>query len=176
MVTTLLFLLLLLSCDSKSNIQSHLSLKTIKSGRTASILCNLGSINITDTNNKWMLINARLLYKLQNITNELLITNIPLTENRYSIAIYHKCINFELIGLNDIDIIPYSINITQNNDIYYNFMSIDYNKPYDILLSPVLSTYYTTINYYSAMSMQNITYNMKQLNMDTNNVPNFETV
>eukprot|EP01084_Bolivina_argentea_P212749 361573_1 len=153
-----------------------LNLKAFKSEASAIILCETSESAF----GSWILINARSLYKLNSasMNTHILIKNIPLSDNRYSIALYSNNIDsrFNLVASHEIDINPNSIltnDIKQENITYY---TVDYLKPYTKLSMPTLSTYYTVDNYYVAMTMQNITYNMKQLNMDTNNVPNFETV
>eukprot|EP01084_Bolivina_argentea_P275081 469027_1 len=152
---------------------------------TVTILCNLQNNLEEHHNDLWLLINARLLFK-STLHQQILIENVPLSENRYSIAIYldndhdHKNKNkpLQLAGVNEIDISLNSIG-QQQYDIHNmdskNMVKIDYSQPYQQLLVPVLSTYYATINVLTAQTWQNITYNMKQLNMN-GDAPTIETV
>ena len=157
----------------------------------ATISCNIVNSTLAHMHENlvdsiWILINARLIYTLNssidiNSNHGINIINVPLSENRYSIAIYTRYQarkNFHLIGVNDIDIFPSNISHDAPASNNIHIPSIDYRQPYATLSKPVLSTYYTTINYYVAMAWQNVTYNMEQLNMNTSNVhaPNFETV
>ena len=132
---------------------------------------NIAYIPATLNHQRWPKTMTVLSCLARSIPYDFIIKNIPHgADNRYLISIYfkHKIISHEkninskiltLVGINEIDIGPHTkfssktdYNIAANIIINHkDNISIDFNHPTDTLTSPVLSTYYTTINYYESM-------------------------
>eukprot|EP01084_Bolivina_argentea_P156936 273469_1 len=89
MTMLVLFCYLLLS-----RMSTGLYLESFEWKSMASIVCHTNLSNIaTNSLDLWVLINGRLLYKINSINlneNNIFIENIPLSFNRYSIAIYSR--------------------------------------------------------------------------------------
>ena len=138
--------------------------------------------NVPTAQSYYVLINAKQLF-WTNVTNFYIQPLKP--HNRYSINIYtidKKSKHLHAIDHSTFDI---SDNIpARHNHTTKSINIIDYNKPYAELLTPRISTYYSTLNAFEAQEFQNITHNIKYLqsinksviNVNNNVAPNVETL
>eukprot|EP01084_Bolivina_argentea_P016301 30521_1 len=128
-----------------------------------------------------LLINGHHLF---NINTKAQITNFHInnisTNNRYVIAMYRhlnkRNTELNLIGINTIDV---NYNTIINIETHCNNLQcveIDYINDRIKLQFPRVSTYYSVWETWVGQAWQNITYNMKQLNMKGNYAPNIETL
>ena len=148
-----------------------LNTKTDKYGIHCSIENNINSSVAFDYG--LILINSKYLYQYTNIHQDVIIKNVE-PNNRYSIAIYF--INKQSIQLSDVQHIDIDQNNMNFNHPSVNVTKIDfYDDRLNLLSTPRMSTYYTTINVFDAQTWQNISFDMKALNYENIIPPNIET-